>query len=1029
MGLLSDYYAKNKKQSPFQQPQQAASQSGTQRVASGGGMLSQYQKKNKLETPFQVAPVKQVARTPVKITQTPVKQVTKTPGNTNGFLNNVRKWIFEPPKAERQQVMLPTTLKIEKRPLKQIGETKQPSSAQMTYDPNARSVVPKAVKEKVKVADDVTRSLVTGAADVQVAAGTTLQWMGAKGVGARMARDGKKVQQYAPPTDLENLSWKTLFDPQYYNDYLNSTARAVPLMASLIPAAIIGTYAGTTTAGAIGLGAFGKFILGSIGAAALSRPIESALEAGGTYDEALQRGKSEEEAHSAANNTFLKNLLLTGADAGELALAFLPGAKGKLIKNVFRKLGGGAASALLSGAEEIAQSAINAQSQGDAFDIASPESVSSAVTGALVGTGLPLASSTLDLLKTETITAFDQEGKRIYQKYIDQGMDADEASLRTVDELADKHPEEVKEIINTTLSREIVKNKVFTPDEALAFTMETGVDKTEEGKQINLTVLQAKQEGKSIRIIPSEDGGIESLELVDPNQTPEMTQEEGAQQLKGDTGKEVKEEDIVNPIDRNASQEEKVKQLTALTDENEPIINDFIKEIDKELGTTSYSNRKKPERILAKANRPDVKAKKPWHDVEHIRDSFRFKTVLNDLSDVETIGKKLAESGIEIVKLDTEKMLKPKPWGFRFVAFDLRMKNGQLVEYYATLKGVQNAMDNGNHQLFEDWRNTTEEYRQEHQEEYFKAIKDSRAKYDEAWNDYLSSAGLDESAVVASWNKVATSLASSIDSNESNSSGDKGATASQEPSVRSAESGGLKTNTRSVSGSEATIGESSITNPPSTSSVAQSEQKGKRVLSTKEEPVGTGRQKNSRLFERVKETLGSEFENENRKYNVLDLEKQARFVADLIENDPEKAVKIARGREEPPSGVTQNAVAVGLAEVARSKEDFTTAARLWTETSLRSTRLGQEIVSLRGEFSGNESLNAVKAILNVRMTDVARRYSDVIKGLSVPDDAPIVKKVDALVTHQAKRAKKEIAKRQAAIQSAQDILNELMCKV
>ena len=204
---------------------------------------------------------------------------------------------------------------------------------------------------------------------------------------------------------------------------------------------------------------------------------------------------------------------------------------------------------------------------------------------------------------------------------------------------------------------------------------------------------------------------------------------------------------------------------------------------------------------------------------------------------------------------------------------------------------------------------------------------------------------------------------------------------------------------------------------------------GERVTTSKETPVGTGRMKNSRLFERVKDTLGSEYENENRKYNTLDLEKQARFVTDLLESDPEKAVRIARGKEEPPQGMTQNAVAVGLAEVARSKGDFVTAAMLWTQTSLRSTRLGQEIVSLRGNFSGNEALNAVKAILGTRMEDVSKRYSDVIKGLSVPDTAPAVKKVDALVTHQAKRAKKEIAKRRAALQSAQEILNELMCKV
>jgi hypothetical protein len=37
---------------------------------------------------------------------------------------------------------------------------------------------------------------------------------------------------------------------------------------------------------------------------------------------------------------------------------------------------------------------------------------------------------------------------------------------------------------------------------------------------------------------------------------------------------------------------------------------------------------------------------------------------------------------IGFVKTDVEKLLKPKRWGWRFVAFDLRFPNGQLVEYY-----------------------------------------------------------------------------------------------------------------------------------------------------------------------------------------------------------------------------------------------------------------------------------------------------------------------------------------------------------
>ncbi len=200
------------------------------------------------------------------------------------------------------------------------------------------------------------------------------------------------------------------------------------------------------------------------------------------------------------------------------------------------------------------------------------------------------------------------------------------------------------------------------------------------------------------------------------------------------------------------------------------------------------------------------------------------------------------------------------------------------------------------------------------------------------------------------------------------------------------------------------------------------------TVPSKEQPVGTGKSKNSRLFERIKDTLGSDYETKEIKYNELSLEGQAEKVVSLISEDPEKAVRIARGYEEPPAGMTQNAVAVALAETARAKGDYITAARLWVQTSLRSTRLGQEIVSLRGDFSINEPLNAVKKLLNSRMDQVTRRYSDIIKGLALPEGESMVKKVDALVKQEAKKLNKVLTKAQKNIQSAQEIINALKCK-
>src|SRR5690606_33968887 len=55
-----------------------------------------------------------------------------------------------------------------------------------------------------------------------------------------------------------------------------------------------------------------------------SRALEGLIEAEGVYQQALSSGMSDEEARLAAGRTFAANLGLTGADAAQFALAFLP---------------------------------------------------------------------------------------------------------------------------------------------------------------------------------------------------------------------------------------------------------------------------------------------------------------------------------------------------------------------------------------------------------------------------------------------------------------------------------------------------------------------------------------------------------------------------------------------------------------------------------------------------------------------------------------------------------------------------------
>ncbi|MBA4026675.1 MAG: hypothetical protein C0473_00385 [Cyanobacteria bacterium DS3.002] len=201
---------------------------------------------------------------------------------------------------------------------------------------------------------------------------------------------------------------------------------------------------------------------------------------------------------------------------------------------------------------------------------------------------------------------------------------------------------------------------------------------------------------------------------------------------------DLEDEQIVNRIDCNATTDEKIRQLQELSRENEPGVKKFLAKIDRKYGTESKVSHKEPEKIAEKASRPAIKDIKKWHDVEHIRDSFRFKTVLNDIEDLPRIAEDLKETGIEVIKTDTDKVLSPGFWGWRIAALDLKMPNGQLVEYYLPVKEIEEAKKAGNHQLFEKWRNVDiQKLTPEQENQYLNDTDESKETYDDAWQKYL----------------------------------------------------------------------------------------------------------------------------------------------------------------------------------------------------------------------------------------------------------------------------------------------------
>jgi hypothetical protein len=148
------------------------------------------------------------------------------------------------------------------------------------------------------------------------------------------------------------------------------------------------------------------------------------------------------------------------------------------------------------------------------------------------------------------------------------------------------------------------------------------------------------------------------------------------------------------------------------------------------------------------------------------------------------------------VKVDTAKLLEPGPWGWRIVALDLQLPNGQLVEHYMPIKELEAAKKGGGHELFEKWRNEdlmklSPEKRTEYEADRAKSI----ALYQAAWEAAAARTGLDDSAALASLKSFSASAESLISTVSSISAPVSGTSVRQTPSTRTAASSGDRTTT------------------------------------------------------------------------------------------------------------------------------------------------------------------------------------------------------------------------------------------
>jgi hypothetical protein len=192
--------------------------------------------------------------------------------------------------------------------------------------------------------------------------------------------------------------------------------------------------------------------------------------------------------------------------------------------------------------------------------------------------------------------------------------------------------------------------------------------------------------------------------------------------------------------------DEKLSIVQKLSEENIPIIQSIVDELREKCKFTEedvkFSSKDK-RKIAEKAHRPALKGEfmrkyKIEHGIEHVRDSLRFKARIRSVADVEAVVTALVIRKISFLKVDFTKLFHPKEWGWRIIAIDLLMPNGQFVEFYmAPYEMDVKKIKGPNHEIFEKWRNTTPEHQSQHWLDYNVDLATSNMRYAQAYRNFL----------------------------------------------------------------------------------------------------------------------------------------------------------------------------------------------------------------------------------------------------------------------------------------------------
>lgn len=205
----------------------------------------------------------------------------------------------------------------------------------------------------------------------------------------------------------------------------------------------------------------------------------------------------------------------------------------------------------------------------------------------------------------------------------------------------------------------------------------------------------------------------------------------------------------------------------------------------------------------------------------------------------------------------------------------------------------------------------------------------------------------------------------------------------------------------------------------------------RKAVSKENIPVGKGDVKESALFKRTRDQLlmtdpvKYEFDDITGKYNTLNLEEDAKKAVSFLEKNPEKAIAVSLGIVDAPSGQTANGIGLATALKARDEGNYKLYTDIINSVSLRSTRMGQEIVTLRGHFNDDSAENYVKRVIDARMGKLSDDLVTAI-GAVMKKTSP-KKKTMERVQKETVKLKETLSKEQKKVRLAQDIIDAMRC--